>query len=72
MASDLYQKAFDGLLETYLSLGDSAGTIVRKMRKTANAEIRGKLIIELRSLDKKRLELLDQMDGLPKPRRAEP
>ena len=61
-----HTKAFDCLLESYISLGDSAATIVRKMKKTANVEIRGKLVNELRSLDKKRLELLDQMDDLAK------
>jgi hypothetical protein len=66
MPNDEYKKAFDGLLGTYVSLGDSAYTIVRFLKKTANADTRGKLIQELRSLDRKRLELLDQMDGLSK------
>jgi hypothetical protein len=64
MAND-WKKAFDDLLKTYLSLGDNAGTIVRNLKK-ANAGTRGKLIQELRSLDRKRLELLDQLDGLAK------
>jgi hypothetical protein len=57
---------FDGLLETYVSLGESAGPIVRQLKKTANAELRIKLVKELRSLEKQRLELLDQMDSLAK------
>ena len=66
MANDGYQKAFDGLLETYVSLDESAETIIRQLKKTANADIRSKLVQELRSLDWKRLELLDQMDNLAK------
>jgi hypothetical protein len=66
MASNGYKKAFDGLLETYVSLDESAETIVRHLKKIANADGRSKLVRELRSLDKKRLELLDQMDNLTK------
>jgi hypothetical protein len=66
MAIDGYTKAFHDLLKTYLSLGDSAGTIVRRLKKIPNADTRSKLLGELRSLDKKRLELLDQMDNLTK------
>jgi hypothetical protein len=66
MANDGKKKAFDGLLETYHSLDDSAETIVRQLKKTPNADTRGKLVRELRNLDKKRLELLDQMDNLAK------
>jgi hypothetical protein len=60
------KKAFNGLLETYVSLDESAETIVRQLKKTANADTRGKLIRELRNLETKRLELLDQMDNLAK------
>ena len=67
MAIEGYKKALESLLETYVSLGDSADTVVRFLKKTANAETRGKLIAELRSLDQKRLEILDQLDGLAKP-----
>jgi hypothetical protein len=66
MPNDEYKKAFDGLLETYVSLGDSADTTVRFLKKTANADSRSKLVAECRSLDKKRLEILDQIDNLPK------
>jgi|GEM_PF-4137392 len=59
-------KAMDGLLRTYLSLGEDAGTIVRRLRKTPRADTRSILIGELRSLDKKRIELLDQLDDLLK------
>ena len=68
MANDPYKKAFDGLLETYVSLGDSADTTVRFLKKTANADTRSKLVQELRNLDKKQLELLDQLDDLAKSR----
>ena len=66
MANDGYKKAFDGLLNTYASLDESAGTIIRQLKKTANAELRIKLVRELRNLEKRRLELLDQLDGLAK------
>ena len=58
--------AFNGLLETYHSLGESTGTIVRNLMRTSDPDARSKLVQELRSLDRKRLELLDQMDGLAK------
>jgi hypothetical protein len=67
MANDGYKKVFDGLLETYVSLDDSAETIVRQLRKTPKPESRSKIIAELRSLEMRRLELLNQMDNLPKP-----
>jgi hypothetical protein len=66
MANNGYKKAFDGLLETYVSLDDSAKTIIRQLKKTSNADTRGKLVGELRNLEKKRLELLDQLDDLAK------
>ena len=66
MASNGYKKAFDGLLETYVSLDESAETIVRQLKKMANADGRSKLVRELRNLEKKRLELLGQMDDLAK------
>lgn len=64
MANDGYKKAFDGLLKSYLSLDDSAETIVRQLKKTPNPDNRSKIIAELRNLEKKRLELLNQMDSL--------
>jgi hypothetical protein len=66
MTNDGYKKAFDGLLETYVSLDESAETIVRQLRKTPKPESRSKIIGELRNLDKRRIELLDQMDSLAK------
>jgi len=66
MATDGHKLVFDDFLKTYLSLGDSAGTIVCKLRKTPNADTRRNLVRELRSLDRKRLELLDQIDDLTK------
>jgi len=64
MASNGYKQAFDVLLKSYLSLGDNAVTIVRELKKTRNAAIRCKLVGELRSLDFRRLALLDEMDNL--------
>jgi hypothetical protein len=66
MVNDGYRKAFDGLLTTYVSLDESAGTIVRNLMRTSNPDARTKLVRELRNLEKKRLELLDQLDGLAK------
>ncbi len=66
MANDPYTKIIDGLWNDYLSLGPHTETIVRKVRKTSNGDIRSKLIAELRSLDRKRLELLDQIDDMAK------
>ena len=64
MANDGYAKTFDGLLKIYLFCGDNAGTIVRRLKKTPNAATRSKFVGELRTLDKKRLELRDQMDNV--------
>ena len=72
MASTRYKEAFNGRLQTYVSLDDSAGAIIRQLTKTANADLRAKLVQELRSLDKQRLELLDQMDALAELRHKEP
>ena len=66
MANDGYTKTIDGLWEAYLSLAPHAETIVRKVRKTSSADIRTKLIAELRSLDRKRLDLLGQIDDMAK------
>ena len=44
MANDDYKKAFDDLLETYVSLDESAETTVSQLKKIANAEGRSKLI----------------------------
>jgi hypothetical protein len=66
MASDGNKKAFDGLLVTYVSLDESAETIIRQLRKTPKPESRTKIIAELRGLNWKRLELLDQMNNLAK------
>jgi hypothetical protein len=61
-----YEKAFDSRLNTYVSLDESAGTLVRILKRTPNPDTRGKLVRELRNLEKKRRELLDQMDDLAK------
>jgi hypothetical protein len=66
MVSNGYKKAFDGILKSYVSLDESAETIVRQLNKTPNTDTRGKLIQELRNLEKRRLELLDKMDNLAK------
>ncbi|MGB2589627.1 MAG: hypothetical protein WBG02_01790 [Candidatus Acidiferrum sp.] len=64
MTNDQLKKEIDGLLQTYLDLGDGAAIIVRELKKTPNADVRAKLIGELRNTDKKRIELLNQIDAL--------
>jgi hypothetical protein len=60
------KRVFDGLLDDYAAFDESANTIVRQLKKRANAELRRKLVQELRNFEKKRLDLLDQMDSLAK------
>jgi hypothetical protein len=66
MKNDAYTKNVDALWQTYLSLFPHAETIVRRVRKTASTDTRIKLIAELRSLEMKRLDLLDQIDDMAK------
>ncbi len=61
------KKVFDGLLEDYAALDESADIIVRQLRKISNPDSRRKIIKELRNLEDRRLEFLDQMDDLSKP-----
>jgi CHASE3 domain sensor protein len=61
------KKVFDGLLEDYTALDESADIIVRQLRKISNPDSRRKIIKELRNLEDRRLEFLDQMDDLAKP-----
>jgi hypothetical protein len=61
MTNGEYKKAIDPLLRDYFSLVDKAAPIHRKLKQEPNADARSKLIAELRSIDKKGLELLDQM-----------
>ncbi len=67
MANDGYKKAFDGLLKPYLPFDESAETIVRQLKKTPKPESRSKIVAELQNFEKRRLELLDQMEILAKP-----
>ena len=64
MTNDQLKNEIDELLHAYLDLGDNAAIIVRELKKTPNADVRGKLIGELRNTDKKRIELLNQIDAL--------
>lgn len=64
MTNDQLKKEIDGRLQAYLDLGDNAAIIVRGLKRTPNADVRGKLIGELRNTDKKRIELLNQIDAL--------
>jgi hypothetical protein len=61
------KRTFEILLDDYAALDESADTVVRQLRKISNPDNRRKIINELRNLEKKRLELLDQMDNLAKP-----
>ncbi len=61
MTNESFKKAFDDLFETYLSFSENAEKIIRQLKNTPNADIHRKLVKELRSLDTKRLKLLDQI-----------
>jgi hypothetical protein len=65
MANDS-KKVFNGLLEDYVRLDESANTIIRQLMKISNSDSRRKIINELRNLENRRLEFLDQMDRLAK------
>jgi hypothetical protein len=67
MTNDEQIRILDGLWDDYLSLWPHAETIVRKIKRTSSAEVRSKLIAELRNLDSKRLKLLDQIDEIAHP-----
>jgi hypothetical protein len=60
------KRVFDSLLEDYAALDQSADVVVRQLRKISNPDSRRKVIKEFRNLENRRLELLDQMDGLSK------
>jgi hypothetical protein len=60
------KRVFDGLLEDYTALDESADIVVRQLKKTTNPDNRRKIIEELRNLENRRRELLDQMDNLAK------
>jgi hypothetical protein len=66
MTNNEYKGTIDALWEDYLSLSPHAETLVRTARRLPTASNRSKLIAELRNLDRKRLELLDQIDDLGK------
>jgi hypothetical protein len=67
MTHNGYRSTSDGFLTDYLSLDESAGTIIRQLKKTLKPDTRRKLVRELLNLDKKQLEILDKMDRLAKP-----
>jgi hypothetical protein len=60
------KEVFNELMENFVGLDESASTIVRQLRKISSPASRRKIINELRNLENKRLELLDQMDDLGK------
>jgi hypothetical protein len=65
------KRAFENLLEDYAALDESAETIVRQLRKISNPDNRRKIVVELRNLEERRVEILDQMRNLgsqPNPR----
>ena len=65
MAND-DKRAFDSLLQDYAALDESANTIVEQLRKTSNPDNRRKIVVELRNLEERRVEILDQMRNLGK------
>ena len=64
MTNDQLKKEFEEALQSYLNLGESAAIVVREMKKTPNPKVCRKLTHELRNADKKRIEILNQIDGL--------
>ena len=58
------KRPFDGLFQDYATLDESAETIAKQLRKTPNPDNRRKIIKELRNIENRRLELLDQIDNL--------
>jgi len=64
MTKDELKREIDELLQTYLDLGDNAAIIVRELKKTSSAEVRSKLVDELRNTDNKRIDILNQIDRL--------
>lgn len=66
MTNSQLESEIDGLLQKYADLGDYAAVIVRQLRKIPKADTRTKLIGELRNIDGKRIELLNQIDDLSK------
>jgi len=64
MMNDQLENEFDEALQRYLDLGESAAIIVRELKKTPNPAVRKKLTHELRNADEKRIEILNQIDGL--------
>ena len=64
--ANVSKKVFNGLLEDYVGLDESADIVVRQLRKISNPDSRRKIIKELRNLENRRLEILGKMDGLAK------
>jgi hypothetical protein len=64
MTNDQLENEYDEALQRYLDLGESAAIIVHQMKKTPNPAVRRKLTHELRNADKKRIQVLNQIDGL--------
>jgi|HubBroStandDraft_6_1064221.scaffolds.fasta_scaffold410886_1 hypothetical protein len=60
------KRAFETLLEDYAALDESAETIVRQLRKITNPDNRRRIVVELQSLESRRVEILDQMHNLGK------
>jgi hypothetical protein len=61
------KRAFENLLEDYVALDESQETIVRLLKKISNPDNRRKIVVELRNLEDRRVEILDQMHSLGKP-----
>jgi hypothetical protein len=66
MTNGQLKREIGGLFQTYLDLGGNAAILVRQMKKTPSVGLRNKLIGELRNIDKKRMDLLNQIDDLSK------
>ena len=52
------------LSNNYLAFEDNAAILIHQLKKTSRADTRSTLIGELRNIEKKRLELLKEIEDL--------
>jgi hypothetical protein len=61
MANDTIKSSRDTRLRNYLDLAEDEAIIVRELKKATSPDARRKMLTELRNLNEKRNELLDQI-----------
>ena len=64
MRTDQLMTKLVELSNNYLAFEDNAVVLVRQLKKTIKADVRNKLIGELRNIEKKRLDLLKEIEDL--------